>query len=172
MEPILPGNPEPSPDAGLAALRLLQKRLAARGLHAGLAIFFSTLVFACLPEGTPYVDALRKGGRPLAGALLAAAAFCWWRYVRLTRPLAGTGLGPSRSLRVRTAWALGGLLFSEGVASLVHVWTAWPGFAVAVIRPMGLLAILIGQWTHALAPADEIRPRIATTLFDHPGDDE
>lgn len=166
-EHILPESLEPSAELGLAALRRLQNRLAARGLYAGLAVCFSTLVFACVPGAHDWVKLLRSGGAPLACSLLVAAAWCWWRYIKATRELRPTGIGPSRSLRVRSGWALGGLLLSEGLAALVDAWLAPPQLVVALIRPLGLAALWIGESTRAIVPAGELRPRVATTLFDH-----
>ncbi|MBI5281148.1 MAG: hypothetical protein HY858_05645 [Candidatus Solibacter usitatus] len=88
-------------------------------------MFFSTLVFACVPGAHDWVKLFRGG------------------------------------------WALGGLLFSEGLAALVETWFGPPQLVVSLIRPLGLAAIWIGESARAIVPAEELRPRVATTLFDH-----
>lgn len=151
-ETILPGGAGPSPDLELRAWRALQVRLRRRGIYAGLAVFFSTTVFACLPASVPWVELCRAGGVRLGFVLLAMAGLFWWRYLREMLAMRASGLGPTRNQWVVLAWVGGGWLMAEALAWLVASatglrWTSW------VLRPLGAATIFLAyRWGQVERP--------------------
>lgn len=145
-EAILTGDPGPSPELELKAWRRIQARLRRRGIYAGLAVFFSTAVFVCLPESVPWVEMCREGGPTLGFMLLALAGFFWWRYLREVRAMRGTGLGPTRDQWVALAWVGSGWLMAEALAWLLTSvtglrWISW------VVRPAYVAVLFLGyRW--------------------------
>jgi thiol:disulfide interchange protein len=135
----------------MRAWRGVQTRLRRRGIYAGLGVFFSTLVFVCLPESVPWVELLRAGGPTLGFVLLAMAAFFWWRYLEEVRAMRGTGLGPTKNPWVVTAWVGSGALVAEGLAWLLTdlTGTRWAG---VLVRPLGAATLFLayrwGQLEH------------------------
>lgn len=161
-ETILTGDPGPSPDLEMRAWRGVQTRLRRRGIYAGLGVFFSTIVFACLPASVPWVELCRAGGPTLGFVFLAIAGFFWWRYLRELLTMRGTGLGPSRSQWVAMAWVGGGWLMAEALAWLLASstglrWTSW------VVRPFGAATIFLAyRWGQLERPGVRADTR---TLF-------
>ncbi|HEY3439230.1 MAG TPA: hypothetical protein VGK29_00690 [Paludibaculum sp.] len=145
-ETILTGDPGPSPELELRAWRNVQARLRRRGIYAGLAVFFSTTVFICLPASVPWVELCRAGGPALGIVLLAIACGFWWSYLREVRAMRGTGLGPTRNQWVVVAWVGGGWLMAEALAWLLASatglrWTSW------VVRPFGAATLFLAyRW--------------------------
>lgn len=148
-ETILTGVPGPSPELELKAWRRIQARLRRRGIYAGLAVFFSTAVFLCLPASVPLVQLCREGGTKLGFALLAVAGWFWWRYLRELNAMRGTGLGPSRNRWVGLAWGGGCYLMADAFGWLIVSvtgmrWVVEP-IICAMIFAMLFLAYRWGQ---------------------------
>lgn len=166
-ETILMGDPGPAPELELRAWRGVQMRLRRRGIFAGLAVFFSTAVFLCLPVSVPWVEICREGGPALGFVLFSIAAFFWWRYLRELNAMRATGLAPTRNQWVAFAWVGGGWIMAEALAWLLASatgmrWLSW------VVRPLGattiFLAYRMGQVERRSLHAD------TRTLFKDDGD--
>lgn len=164
-ERLLPGNVGPEREVAIEAFARTQRALRARGRSLGLALVCVALVFACLPDaGRGLVSGLRQGGIPLAGALLAAGAWFFWRFVQASRQLGGTGLAPQRSHAARAAWAFGGWLAGLALGEMLCIAFGWPvGRAFFVGAPMSGLMLWLGEKLGELA--EPSAARTIHTLF-------
>jgi hypothetical protein len=170
---LLPADLGPGRDLAMDALRRTQGAMRRRGRSLGLALVCVVLVFACLPEGQGLVAGLRKGGIPLAGILLAAAAWFFGQFVQVSRQLGGTGLAPQRSHAARAAWAFGGWLAGLALGEIVCAAIGWPANRSMIFGgAMSGLLLWIGEKLGELAEPTAVRTVHTLFGYDNPDDDQ
>lgn len=170
---LLPADLGPGRDLAMNTLRRTQGAMRQRGRALGVALVCVVLVFACLPEGQGFVAGLRKGAIPLAGILLAVAAWFFWRFVEVSRQLGGTGLVPQRSYAARLAWFLGGQLAGLALGEMLCAAFDWPSNrSLIVAAAMGGLLLWIGEKLGELAEPTAVRTVHTLFGYDNPDDDQ
>lgn len=170
---LLPADLGPGRDLAMNTLRRTQAAIRQRGRSLGLSLVCVVLVFACLPEGNGFVAGLRKGGLPLAGILLAVAAWFFWRFVQVSWQLGGTGLAPQRSHAARAAWTFGGWLAGLALGEFLCPAFGWPPSRSMLFgAAMSGLLLWMGEKLGELAEPAAVRTVHTLFGYDDPNDDQ
>ena len=153
----------PPPDLERRALDRTRKLLARKNYLIFFAMLFTWMPLSfSFTFGEKHMTFLFRDDPFWSGALLLIGLAFWVAFLETSRQLQATGLEPPRTWKVRTLWALGGMVVGAPIMVLLSDWTGWKHIYGFIALASGV-ALAIGEKLGRIPPAETLRR--PTTLF-------